>query len=1080
MPRESTGKAGQTKVRFVTATTLFDGHDASINVFRRLLQRAGAEVVHLGHNRSAREIVYTAIQEGVHAIAVSSYQGGHIEFFKYAKDLLDQNGVGFIKIFGGGGGVIVPEEIRELEDYGITRIYSPEDGQKLGLLGIIDDMIARAASVKFPPLTKDWQEKVKQRDSLVVTQLISLAENNHKANGRGFARIRKELPSPPQPSAIIGITGTGGSGKSSLEDEFIRRFMVHYPDKSLAIIAIDPTRKKTGGALLGDRIRMNFVNPEKVFMRSLATRESESELSLALEDSLNILKAAGFDLIIVETPGIGQGDVSITKYVDLAIYVMTAEFGAPSQLEKIDMLDFADLIAINKFDHKNSLDALREVRKQYRRNHNIFGVSDDSLPIIGTVASNFQDPGLNVFFEKVVSALKEKGVIDWPVPRAVAYSLQESSKSAILPTQRQHYLGEIAHTVRAYHDQTRKATQQLKALEALQTVSRDLGLDLADRAAEAEKQIDPEVIEALAKWTKIREQYSQELFEVKIRDKVNRTELYRESLSGLRIPKIALPDFDSQAETLKWLRKEHLPGHFPYTAGVFPFRREGEDPKRQFAGEGPPERTNARFHYLTKDDDAKRLSTAFDSLTLYGEDPAEEPDIFGKIGEAGVSICTLEDMKKLYRGFDLCAPNTSVSMTVNGPAPILLAFFFNTAIDQQLEKFKAEHGHDPEPAEREHIRRLVLANVRGTVQADILKEDQGQNSCIFSIPFALRLMGDIQQYFIDHQVRNFYSVSISGYHIAEAGANPVSQLAFTLANAFTYVEYYLSRGMQIDDFAKNLSFFFSSGMDPEYNVIIRVARRIWSIAMKYRYGANDASQRLKCHMQTSGRSLHAQDMQFNDIRTTLQALMALNDNCNSLHTNSYDEAVTTPTEESVRRAMAIQLIITREYGIFKNQNPLQGSFFMEQLTALVEEAVLKEFDALNRRGGVLGAMESYYQRGKIQDESLYYELKKNTGEYPIIGVNTYLSPNIQAENYCRPPTQLTRSSYEEKRAQLDNLNKFKERHREKADAALDALKKTVLSHGNIFAELMETVRVASLGQITQVLYEVGGRYRRNM
>ncbi|MGB8991082.1 MAG: methylmalonyl-CoA mutase family protein, partial [Desulfobaccales bacterium] len=718
--------------------------------------------------------------------------------------------------------------------------------------------------------------------------------------------------------------------------------------------------------------------------------------------------------------------------------------------------------------------------KQYRRNHNIFGTPDDTLPIIGTVASNFQDPGLNVFFEKVMSSLKDKGLIDWPIPQAAGYSLQESSKSGILPTSRQHYLAEIAATVRAYHEKTRKAALHLHKFEAIQTVSRELELDLAEAVAAAEKKIDPEIINALARWSEIREQYSQDEFETKIRDKVNRTTLYSESLSGLRIPKIALPNFDSLAETLKWLRKEHLPGYFPYTAGVFQFRREGEDPKRQFAGEGPPERTNARFHYLTKDDDAKRLSTAFDSLTLYGEDPTEEPDIFGKIGEAGVSICTLEDMKKLYQGFDLCAPNTSVSMTVNGPAPILLAFFFNTAIDQQLDKFKAENGRDPDPSEAERIRQLVRATVRGTVQADILKEDQGQNSCIFSVPFALRLMGDVQQYFIDHKVRNFYSVSISGYHIAEAGANPVSQLAFTLANAFTYVEYYLSRGMDIDAFAKNLSFFFSSGMDPEYNVIIRVARRIWSIAMKYKYGANEASQRLKCHMQTSGRSLHAQDMQFNDIRTTLQALMALTDNCNSLHTNSYDEAVTTPTEESVRRAMAIQLIITREYGIFKNQNPLQGSFMMDKLTDLVEEAVLKEFDSLSRRGGVLCAMETYYQRGKIQDESLYYELKKNTGEYPIIGVNTYISPNILAENYCRPPTQLTRSTYEEKRDQFENLNEFKQRNQGKAAAALDSLRQTVLNGGNIFAELMETVKVASLGQITQVLYEVGGKYRRNM
>jgi methylmalonyl-CoA mutase len=1081
MPKESAKKESQTRVRFVTATTLFDGHDASINIFRRLLQRAGAEVIHLGHNRSAREIVYTAIQEGVQGIAVSSYQGGHLEFFKYVKDLLDQNGVSFIKVFGGGGGVIVPEEIRELEDYGITKIYSPEDGQRMGLLGIIKDMMAKAAAVKFPPLPKDWQEKIRRHNIFVITQLISLAENGFKGNGHAsFAKIRKELTTGGKRPAVVGITGTGGSGKSSLEDEFIRRFLMHYPDKSLAIIAIDPTRKKTGGALLGDRIRMNFVNPERIFMRSLATRESASELSLALEDSINVLKAAGYDLIIVETPGIGQGDVSITKYVDLSVYVMTAEFGAPTQLEKIDMLDYADLIAINKFDHKNSLDALREVRKQYRRNHNIFRKPDEELPIIGTVASNFQDPGLNVFFERLLSLLRQKGLLDWEIPRAETYSLQELSKSAILPTQRQHYLSEIAHTVRTYHEKTRKAANEIRKSEALETVGQELGQDFADQAKEINKHIDREVLDLLEQWPETRELYSQPEFEMKIRDKVSRTELFSESMAGLKIPKIALPNFDSLAETVKFLRKENLPGHFPYTAGVFPFRREGEDPKRQFAGEGPPERTNARFHYLTKDDPAKRLSTAFDSLTLYGEDPSEEPDIFGKIGESGVSICTLEDMKKLYRGFDLCSPNTSVSMTVNGPAPILLAFFFNTAIDQQLDKFRAENGREPKAQEAEQIKKLVLANVRGTVQADILKEDQGQNSCIFSMGFALRMMGDIQQYFIDNKVRNFYSVSISGYHIAEAGANPVSQLAFTLANAFTYVEYYLSRGMPLDAFARNLSFFFSSGMDPEYNVIIRVARRIWAIAMKYKYGANEQSQRLKCHMQTSGRSLHAQDMQFNDIRTTLQALMALTDNCNSLHTNSYDEAVTTPTEESVRRAMAIQLIITKEFGIFKNQNPLQGSFIMEQFTDQVEEAVLKEFDAVSRRGGVLGAMESHYQRGKIQDESLYYEHKKHTGEYPIIGVNTYINPDTTSETYCRPPTQLTRATYEEKWAQLNNLNRFKEKHREQAQAALARLKETVLTGGNIFATLVDTVRFASLGQITQVLYEVGGKYRRNM
>jgi methylmalonyl-CoA mutase len=1070
----------QQRIRFLTATSLFDGHDASINIIRRLLQQAGAEVIHLGHHRSAKEIVHTAIQEGVHAIAVSSYQGGHIEFFKYIKDLLDKHGVGFIKIFGGGGGVIVPEEIRDLEDYGITKIYAPEDGQRLGLKGIIRDMMVRAAQVDFPPLPTGWQGQMREHNNFVISQLISYAENNHKAGSYPFAQIREELPTVAKKPPVIGITGTGGSGKSSLEDEFIRRFLMRYPEKTIAILAIDPTRRKTGGALLGDRIRINFLYPDHVFMRSLATRESETELSHALEDSIEILKSANFDLIIVETPGIGQGDTAITKYVDLSIYVMTSEYGAPTQLEKIDMLDFADIIAINKFDHKGSLDALREVRKQYRRNHNIFGRPDEELPIFGTVASNFLDPSLNVFFTSVLSFLKKKGLIDWQIPETESYSLQEASRSAIVPTDKQHYLNDISKTIRKYHEKTRNAAQQLSRRESLKIAGAETGLDFADREKEIERNIDAEIKDLIDRWEEIRDLYSKSQFEFKIREKVISTPLYSESLAGLKIPKIALPNFDSLPETVKWLRKENLPGYFPYTAGVFPFRREGEDPKRQFAGEGTPERTNARFHYLTKGDDAKRLSTAFDSVTLYGEDPSEEPDIFGKIGESGVSICTLDDLKKLYKGFDLCAPNTSVSMTINGPAPIMLAFFFNTAIDQQVDKFRAEHGREPEAEERERIKKFVLSTVRGTVQADILKEDQGQNSCIFSIGFALRLMGDIQQYFIDNNVRNFYSVSISGYHIAEAGANPVTQLAYTLANAFTYVEYYLSRGMKVDDFARNLSFFFSSGMDPEYNVIIRVARRIWAIAMKYLYGANEQSQRLKCHMQTSGRSLHSQEMQFNDIRTTLQALMALNDNCNSLHTNSYDEAITTPTEESVRRAMAIQLIITKEYGIFKNQNPLQGSFIMDRLTDMVEEAVLKEFDSLSKRGGVLGAMESYYQRGKIQDESLYYELKKHTGEYPIIGVNTYLNPDVEAENYCRPPVQLTRSTYEEKRSQLENLNKFKEKNKGEAEAVLNSLREVVLTGGNVFAELMQTVRAASLGQITGVFYEVGGRYRRNM
>ncbi len=1069
------------RIRFVTATTLFDGHDAAINIIRRLLQQAGAEVVHLGHNRTAREIVYTAIQEGVHAIAASSYQGGHMEFFKYMKDLLKENDVEHICIFGGGGGVIVPEEIRELEAYGISKIYSPEDGQKLGLMGIIKDMIERASHAVPPPLSDDWQDRLSRRDNLVISQLISLAEKDYEDKKYIYKTIGKDIRARARKSPVIGITGTGGSGKSSLEDEFIRRFLNRYPDKTIGIIAIDPTRKKTGGALLGDRIRMNFLNPSNVYMRSLATRESKTELTISAKDSIAILKAAGFDLIIIETPGIGQGDTEITEYADFSIYVMTSDFGSPMQLEKIDMIDFADLIVINKFDHKHSMDALRDVRKQYRRNHNVFDVSDNELPIIGTVASVFNDKGLDVFLETLLDALKERKLIDWDVPSVSTYSLNESSRSAIVPVEREYYLGEIAKTVRSYHRETEKVLPEVKKLELLRLAGEELAVpDCADQMEQIEKKIGSEFTGLIEEWQHIRERYLQDVMVTTIRDREVRTELFTETLSGVKIPRVVLPDFESLADTVRWLRKEHLPGYFPYTAGVFPFRREGEDPKRQFAGEGPPDRTNRRFHYLTRNDEAKRLSTAFDSPTLYGEDPSEEPDIFGKVGESGVSICTLDDMKKLYDGFDLCSQNTSVSMTINGPAPIVLAFFFNTAIDQQVERFVSEQGREPEVEERERLEKHVLENIRGTVQADILKEDQGQNSCIFSTPFALRMMGDIQEFFIENNVRNFYSVSISGYHIAEAGANPITQLAFTLANAFTYVEYYLSRGMKIDDFAPNLSFFFSSGMEPEYNVLIRVARRIWALAMKYKYDANEQSQRLKCHIQTSGRSLHTQDMDFNDIRTTLQALSALSDNCNSLHTNSYDEAVTTPTEESVRRAMAIQLIILKEYGMYKNQNPLQGSFIMNRLTDIVEEEVLREFESISNRGGVLGAMESHYQRGKIQDESLYYEHRKHTGEYPIIGVNTYINPASQTEDFMRPETELTRSTLEEKQAQIENLGKFQERNREQVGAALNRLREVALSGGNVFAELMNTVRVASIGQITNLLYEVGGKYRRNM
>lgn len=1067
------------RLRFVTATTLFDGHDASINIFRRLLQGAGAEVIHLAHNRSADEIVRTAIQEEAHAIAASSYQGGHMEFFKYMRDLLVQNGSGHVRIFGGGGGVITPEEIHELEEYGITRIYSPEDGQKLGLEGIIADMMERAARAELPPLSDDWQARLKNNDNLVIARLLSLAESGRK----------DELPaslfaSGPGGTPVIGVTGTGGSGKSTLEDEFIRRFLDLYPGKNIALLAVDPSKKKTGGALLGDRIRMNAIQFDRVYMRSIATRKSEGSLPSGLQDMISVLRAAAFDLIIIETPGIGQGDAGISSHSDLSIYVMTSDYGAPSQLEKIDMLDYADIIVINKFDHRNSPDALRDVRKQYRRARNDFSTPDGALPVYGTMASNYYDRGLDVFFAAVVDRLREKGLADWPPAPSERHTVGGSASHGIIPTERFNYLSEISATIRRYHERTDEAVAVMRMLDAADLLSastdsqtRKTGERLAvDSAAK----LDTEIAPLLAQWDETRQAYEQDSLSVKIRDRELSTPLGVESLSGLRIPLVALPRYDSRADLLKWLRRENLPGHFPFTAGVFPFRRTDEDPKRQFAGEGSPGRTNRRFHYLTRNDTAKRLSTAFDSVTLYGQDPSTVPDVFGKIGESGVSICTLEDMKELYAGFDLCDPNTSVSMTINGPAPIMLAFFFNTAIDRAAERFTAGHGHEPSAEERDRIRDEVLRTVRGTVQADILKEDQGQNSCIFSTNFALRMMGDIQSYFIDNGVRNFYSVSISGYHIAEAGAAPVTQLAFTLANAFTYVEYYLSRGMKIDDFAPNLSFFFSSGMEPEYNVLIRVARRIWAVAIKYRYGAGPQSQRLKCHIQTSGRSLHAQEMQFNDVRTTLQALMALNDNCNSLHTNSYDEAITTPTEESVRRAMAIQLIIGKEYGIFKNQNGLQGSFIIEQLTDMVEEAVLEEFDRISRRGGVLGAMESYYQRGRIQEESLAYEHKKHSGEYPIVGVNTFRNPATLGEDYVRPEIPLTRASFEEKMSRIDALRDFHRRHAEAAPAALARLKEVAATGTNIFAELMNTARVASLGQITRALYESGGKYRRTM
>jgi methylmalonyl-CoA mutase len=1091
------------KVRFVTASSLFDGHDASINIMRRILQASGAEVIHLGHNRSVEEVVNAAIQEDVQGIAVSSYQGGHMEYFKYMYDLLQEKGAGHIKIFGGGGGVIVPDEIRELEEYGIVKIYSPDDGRRMGLQGIINHMLQET---DFPTVRdlQDEMEQLQEKNNLAIARLITMAEEavRLKENGQVSAAHAGQDLSEHAPAAeailaavkekarnvpVVGITGTGGAGKSSLTDELVRRFLSDFNDKTVAILSVDPSKQKSGGALLGDRIRMNAIHNPRVYMRSLATRKSKSELSSAIADAIDVVKAAGFDLVIVETSGIGQGDAGIVEISDVAMYVMTSEFGAPSQLEKIDMLDYADLIAINKFERKGSEDALRDVKKQYQRNHNLFHAKGEELPVYGTIASQFNDPGTNVLYCALIDTINRKCGTDWKSSLEIQET--KSRKNYIVPPERTMYLAEIVNTVREYKKFTdeqvavaRKLFQLNGARETLVQAGVDTGLlETLDRQiAHFKEKLHPESKRILDNWPALKETYSRDEYVTKVRDKEIRTKLFTTSLAGLRIPKISLPDFADWGEILKWSLKENVPGQFPYTAGVFPFKREGEDPKRQFAGEGTPERTNRRFHYLSRNDEAKRLSTAFDSVTLYGNDPDYRPDIYGKIGESGVSVCTLDDMKKLYAGFDLCHPSTSVSMTINGPAPILLAMYMNTAIDQQVERFVQENGRQPDRAEYEKIRAYTLSNVRGTVQADILKEDQGQNTCIFSTEFALRMMGDIQQYFIDHKVRNYYSVSISGYHIAEAGANPISQLAFTLSNAFTYVEYYLSRGMHIDDFAPNLSFFFSNGMDPEYSVMGRVARRIWATVIKNKYGGNERSQKLKYHIQTSGRSLHAQEIDFNDIRTTLQALIAIYDNCNSLHTNAYDEAITTPTEDSVRRAMAIQMIITKEFGLAKNENPLQGSFIIEELTDLVEEAVLAEFQRINDRGGVLGAMETQYQRGKIQEESMYYEQLKHSGELPIIGVNTFENPAALAEDYQPPKIELARASKEEKELQIANLREFQQRNAEKAPVMLKRLQKVAQEGGNIFEELMETVKYCSLGQITQALYAVGGQYRRNM
>lgn len=1068
-------------VRFVTASSLFDGHDASINIMRRILQASGAEVIHLGHNRSVEEVVHAAIQEDVQGIAISSYQGGHVEYFKYMVDLLKELGAGHIKVFGGGGGTIIPREMKELHSYGVARIFSPEDGRKLGLQGMINWKLEQ--SDFMPPIDpdKDMDDLLKG-DRKAIARFITLVENE-RLDPEEKKQVLKRLTEKGNGSIpVLGITGTGGAGKSSLTDELIRRFLNEVPDKKIAVLSIDPTKRKTGGALLGDRIRMNAIFTDRVYMRSLATRDSRTELSKAIEDVITVLRASGYDLIVVETSGIGQGDAAITEITDLSMYVMTAEFGAPSQLEKIDMIDYADFIVINKFEQKGSEDALNQVRKQYERSHMLFHQDKDKFPVFGTIASQFNDAGTNALFAALIDKLNE--AYGWNEKIGFERNIISEKQNSIITNERRHYLREIASHIRSYHKKTEEQSsiaRKLYQLEGARGLLEDENAaQLLDQTIEQYRaSIDSHALELIETWDSLKKNYSGNTMTFTVRDKEIVMDITTESLSGTKIPKVALPKFNDWGDRLTWLMKENVPGFFPFTAGVFPFKRKGEDPTRQFAGEGTPERTNRRFHYLSKGEEAKRLSTAFDSVTLYGEDPAERRDIYGKIGESGVNICTLEDMKKLYAGFDLTDPLTSVSMTINGPAPIILAMYFNTAIDQQLDKFRKEMDREPTPEEKEDIRNRTVSVIRGTVQADILKEDQGQNTCIFSTEFALRMMGDIQQYFIDKQVRNYYSVSISGYHIAEAGANPITQLAFTLANGFTYVEYYLSRGMDVNAFARNLSFFFSNGLDPEYTVIGRVARRIWAVTMRDKYGADERSQKLKYHIQTSGRSLHAQEIDFNDIRTTLQALLAIQDNTNSLHTNAYDEAITTPTEESVRRAMAIQMIINKEFGLTKNENSLQGSFIVEELTDLVEEAVLQEFERMNDRGGVLGAMERQYQRGKIQEESLYYEGKKHSGELPIVGVNTYLNPN--------PPTdeaidsmELARASQEEKDHQISELRKFQQEHKDRTGEAIRRLKNTAAGGGNIFEELLETVRFASLGQITKALYEVGGQYRRNM
>jgi methylmalonyl-CoA mutase len=1076
------------KVRFVTAASLFDGHDASINIMRRILQASGCEVIHLGHNRSVEEIVNCALAEDAHGIAISSYQGGHLEFFKYMLDLLRERGGADIKVFGGGGGVIVPSEIKELHDYGVARIFSPEDGQKLGLQGMINEIVA-ACDVDLAKHLPADISALTTGDRFARTRALARTITGLEA-GTVPAKAREALLAAAAKTKVptLGVTGTGGAGKSSLTDELVRRFRLDQQDKlKIAIVSIDPSRRKSGGALLGDRIRMNAIEHPNIYMRSLATREAGSEISVALPDAIAACKVAGYDLVIVETSGIGQGDAAIVPVVDVSLYVMTPEFGAASQLEKIDMLDFADIVAINKFDRKGAADALRDVRKQYQRNRELFKTPADEMPVYGTIAARFNDDGVTALYQAIVSKLVAKGL---KMASGVLPKVETKTSShahAIVPAARVRYLAEIADAVRGYHawahaqSKLARERQQLKAtrsmLEPREETPEAALLALDPLIAEREAKLDPRSRKLLDMWPKTKAAYTGDEYVVKIRDRQIRTALTTTSLSGTKIPKVALPKFEDDGEILRWQLRENVPGSFPFTGGVFAFKRENEDPTRMFAGEGDPFRTNRRFHLLADGLPAKRLSTAFDSVTLYGNEPDPRPDIYGKVGNSGVSIATLDDMKVLYSGFDLCDPATSVSMTINGPAPTILAMFVNTAIDQQIDKFAQDNGREPTDDEADKIRAWTISTIRGTVQADILKEDQGQNTCIFSTEFSLKVMGDIQQWFVHNDVQNFYSVSISGYHIAEAGANPISQLAFTLSNGFTFVEAYLARGMQIDDFAPNLSFFFSNGMDPEYSVMGRVARRIWAVAIKHRYGGNERSQKLKYHCQTSGRSLHAQEIAFNDIRTTLQALIATYDNANSLHTNAYDEAITTPTEESVRRAMAIQLVINREWGLAKNENPSQGSFIIEELTDLVEEAVLKEFEAISERGGVLGAMETGYQRGKIQEESLYYEHRKHDGSYPIVGVNTFRNPHGDT---IPDKLELARSTEAEKQSQLKRLAGFHQRNAKEAPVALAKLKQAVIEDRNVFAELVDTVRVCSLGQITNALFQVGGQYRRSM